>query len=189
MYISIAAVTAAYGCALTAPHFFSNAKKSKQKRLTPASGPSLRLGVPSLRHPSVGHRLRLASLHLLSMTAAAPHRATRSPRMNNYAQPPDGACGSRSRSKAAGELTLGLLSRHGGRGGLPADLFIDWSAISCRSEPARDGDVSGDEQAGCAGLIASRLAPTVDLRCMQVLRSTMDIVGASRLRAAFRRKT
>jgi hypothetical protein len=52
VYISVSAVTAACGFALTATHFFSNAKKSKQKRLAPASGPSLGLGVPSLRHPS-----------------------------------------------------------------------------------------------------------------------------------------
>ncbi|CAI8865196.1 hypothetical protein EMIT0P176_350012 [Pseudomonas sp. IT-P176] len=37
-------------------------------------------------------------------------------RMHTFAQPADGAGGSR----AAGELTLGLLSGKGGRGGLPA---------------------------------------------------------------------
>ncbi len=39
MYISISAVTAADGFALTATHFFSNAKKSKQKRLAPSVRP------------------------------------------------------------------------------------------------------------------------------------------------------
>jgi len=52
VYISVSAVTAAYGSALTAGHFFTSAKKSNQKTLAPASGPSLGLGVPSLRHPS-----------------------------------------------------------------------------------------------------------------------------------------
>ena len=61
--------------------------KSKQKALPQHPAPSPRLGVPSLRHPSAGHRLRLASLHLLSMTAATPQRATRSPRMNASTQP------------------------------------------------------------------------------------------------------
>ena len=36
--------------------------KSTQKGLPQHPAPSLRLGVPSLRHPSAGHRLRLASL-------------------------------------------------------------------------------------------------------------------------------
>ncbi len=54
-YISIAAVTAAYGSALTAAHFWKSAK-SKQKRFAPPLGTSPRLGVPSLRHCSVGRR-------------------------------------------------------------------------------------------------------------------------------------
>ncbi|WP_238964297.1 hypothetical protein [Pseudomonas sp. AF32] len=43
-YISIAAVTAAGGFALTATYFFSDAKKSKQKRLAPPLGTSPRRG-------------------------------------------------------------------------------------------------------------------------------------------------
>jgi hypothetical protein len=38
------------------------------------------------------------------------------------------------------------------------------TATPCRSEPARDGGVSGDIDAGCDGPIASRLAPTGDRR-------------------------
>ncbi len=67
--------------------FLQAPKKGSKKRLPQHPAPSPRLGVPSLRHPSVGHRLRLASLHLLSMTAAAPQRATRSPRMHASTQP------------------------------------------------------------------------------------------------------
>ena len=37
-----------------------------------------------------GHRLRFASLHLLSMYAATPHGAARLPRMNTFARPADG---------------------------------------------------------------------------------------------------
>ncbi|EJN25356.1 hypothetical protein PMI35_04051, partial [Pseudomonas sp. GM78] len=62
-YISIPAVTATYGFALTATHFFyKRQKKVSKKTLAPASGPSLGLGVPSLRHSSGGIALRLASL-------------------------------------------------------------------------------------------------------------------------------
>ncbi|MBY8949583.1 hypothetical protein J1G35_27345, partial [Pseudomonas sp. SH10-3B] len=44
-YISVAAVTAAYGSALTAGHFWKSAK-SNQKRFAPTLGTSPRLGVP-----------------------------------------------------------------------------------------------------------------------------------------------
>jgi len=54
-YISVAAVTAAVGSALTAGHFWKSAK-SNQKRFAPTLGTSLRLGVPSLRLESVGRR-------------------------------------------------------------------------------------------------------------------------------------
>ena len=54
-YISVAAVTATYGSALTAGHFWKSAK-SNQKRFAPTLGTSPRLGVPSLRLWSVGRR-------------------------------------------------------------------------------------------------------------------------------------
>ncbi|MDT9631979.1 hypothetical protein F6S08_12150 [Pseudomonas sp. JV449] len=47
-YISVAAVTAAYGSALTAGHFWKSAK-SNQKRFAPPLGTSPRLGVPVIR--------------------------------------------------------------------------------------------------------------------------------------------
>ncbi len=48
-YISVAAVTAAIGSALTAGHFWKSAK-SNQKRFAPPLGTSPRLGVPVIRH-------------------------------------------------------------------------------------------------------------------------------------------
>jgi hypothetical protein len=59
-------------------------------------------------------------------------RAT--PRMHTSTQPPEGAGG--SRSTAAGELTLGLLS------GEKQQLYAD---STCRSEPARDGGLKADQ--------------------------------------------
>ena len=54
--ISVAAVTATDGSALTAGHFWKESAKSNQKRSAPPLGTSPRLGVPSLRHCSVGRR-------------------------------------------------------------------------------------------------------------------------------------
>jgi hypothetical protein len=100
---------AAYGFALTATHFFSNAKKVSKKGSPQASGPSLRLGVPSLRYPSGGIALRLASLApTCDVFDCVERRCAPIPRMNTSTQPPEGA--GRSRSKAEGELTLGLMS-------------------------------------------------------------------------------
>ncbi|OPK11330.1 hypothetical protein BZ163_05045 [Pseudomonas sp. VI4.1] len=60
VYISVVAVTAAYGFALTASPFWQTPQK-EPKGLAPASGPSLRLGVPSLRYSSGDTALRSAS--------------------------------------------------------------------------------------------------------------------------------
>jgi hypothetical protein len=71
-------------------------------------GPSPGLGVPSLRHSSGGiasGRLRSTSSQCVRLCRAALRAH---PRMNTSTQPSEGAGGSRSR--AAGELTLGLLS-------------------------------------------------------------------------------
>ena len=78
VYISVAAVTAAGGFALTATHFFyKRLKKVSKKTLAPASGPSPRLGVPSLRHSSGGTALRFASLHLHAACSTASNGAAR----------------------------------------------------------------------------------------------------------------
>jgi len=74
--ISVSAVTAACGFALTARHFFQTPKKYP-KRLAPAYGTSLRLGVPSLRYSSGGIAYGLLRDDLLSMCAASPHGASR----------------------------------------------------------------------------------------------------------------
>ncbi|TWR53947.1 hypothetical protein FIV41_23080 [Pseudomonas marginalis] len=54
-YISVAAVTAAIGSALTAGHFWKE-PKSNQKALAPPLGTSPRLGMPERRLESVGRR-------------------------------------------------------------------------------------------------------------------------------------
>ncbi len=106
VYISVPAVTAAGGFALTATHFFDKRlKKVSKKTLAPASGPSPRLGVPSLRHSSGGIALRLASLHLHAMGSTASNGATR--------QSPDEHLHSAFRwggwiKSSRGELTLDL---------------------------------------------------------------------------------
>ena len=100
---------------------FVKRHKRNQKVLPQHPAPSPRLGVPSLRHPSVGHRLRLASL--------APPLDDCGCAAARYALPPDeylhsAFCNgageskarsrSRSRSKATGELTLGLFNANPG---------------------------------------------------------------------------
>jgi hypothetical protein len=89
--------------------FFQTPKKSKQKKARPER-PAPRLGSAFLRSgihlgasPPVGFASTSSRCVRLRRTAL---RA--SPQMNTSTQPTDGAGGSRSR--AAGELTLGLLS-------------------------------------------------------------------------------
>ena len=54
------------------------ANAPKEAKVSPqASGPSPRLGVPSLRYPSGGIALRFASLHLHAMCSTAPNGAVR----------------------------------------------------------------------------------------------------------------
>jgi hypothetical protein len=104
-YISIAAVTAAYGFALTASPFFKRQKGTK--RLAPYVRPLAKARgsfVPAFIRghcPPVCFATTYMQRVRLRRTAL---RAT--PRMNTSTQPADGAGG----SKAAGELTLGLLS-------------------------------------------------------------------------------
>ena len=96
-----------YGFALTATHFFSNAKKSKQKTLAPTFG--LLAGARGSFAPGSirAQRLRFASLHLLSLCLASPNgRCAPTP----GSIPPLSLPTSPYRSKAAAELTLILLS-------------------------------------------------------------------------------
>ena len=94
--------------------FFQTPKKSKQKKARPER-PAPRLGSAFLRSgihlgasPPVGFASTYMQRVRLRRTAL---RAT--PRMNTSTQPPEGAGRSKARSKAAGELTLGLLSGEG----------------------------------------------------------------------------
>ncbi|SDT26822.1 hypothetical protein SAMN05216496_3834 [Pseudomonas sp. Z003-0.4C(8344-21)] len=100
--ISVAAVTASYGFALTATHFFSNAKKSKQKTLAPAFGPrrlgSLRSGI------APGAAATVCCAAPPSAVSGCARRSLRShARINPSTQPSDVAGGSRSKAL---ELTL-----------------------------------------------------------------------------------
>ncbi|SDS78042.1 hypothetical protein SAMN05216579_1609 [Pseudomonas granadensis] len=103
-YISVAAVTASYGFALTATHFFSNAKKSKQKTLAPTYGPrklgSLRSGID----PGAAATVCFAAPP--SAVSGCARRSLRSHAwINPSAQPSDVAGESKARSRAR-ELTL-----------------------------------------------------------------------------------
>ena len=85
-------------------------------------------------------------------------RAT--PRMNTSTQPPEGAGG--SRSKAAGELTLGLMSGE--------ERVVVRRCALCRSEPARD------ERQGNAGIQEARVI--VDDHRRNAARSRLAPTGA-----------
>jgi len=63
-------------------------------------------------------------------------------------------------------------------------LRFVYPRIPCGSGLARDGGVSGNKGVGCAGLIASRLAPTVVPGCHKDLCTTKPPVGASLLAMA-----
>ena len=93
--ISVAAVTASYGFALTASPFFKRRNagpaKRNQKAFAPAYGTSLRLSVPSLRCPSGG-----IAYGLLRCTSSRCMRLRRTalrayPLMNTSARPAEGA--------------------------------------------------------------------------------------------------
>ena len=56
--------------------------------------------------------------------------------------------------------------------------------INCGSEPARDGGVSADINAGCAGFIASKLAPTMFEGVLRFRVRHRSTVGASLLAMA-----
>ncbi|PTT79654.1 hypothetical protein DBR29_30550 [Pseudomonas sp. HMWF005] len=78
--ISVFLGGAAGGFALTATHFFDKRlKKVSKKRLAPAFGPLAKARGSFAPGSIRGHRLRFASLHLLSMYAASPHGAPRLP--------------------------------------------------------------------------------------------------------------
>ena len=111
LYISIPAVTAAGGFALTASPFFKRQKGTK--RLCPDVRPLAGARCSFVPAFIWGHRLRSASRRPpLDVCGSAARRCAPTPQMNASTQPADGAGRSkaRSRSRAAGELPLGLLS-------------------------------------------------------------------------------
>ena len=119
-YISVAAVTASYGFALTARHFFQTPKKYP-KRLAPTYGPrrlgSLRCGIDPGAAATVCFAAPPSAVYDFVVRSLRSH-----PRINPSTQPPDVAGEARSK---AGELTLGLVI----------------APLLCGS--ARDGFVSG----------------------------------------------
>ena len=107
VYISIAAVTAAYGFALTATHFCRRPKVSKTLRpsVRPLAKARCSLAPVLLRGPAaIGHPWP---------GAASPASMPGCPLRRTSTRPPEGA--GRSKSKAEGELTLGLMSGEGRR--------------------------------------------------------------------------
>ena len=115
--------------------FLQAPKKSKQKNARPKR-PAPRLGSAFLRSgihlgasPPVGFASTSSRCVRLRRTAL---RAC--PQMNTSTQPSEGA--GRSRSRAAGELTLGLLS------GEKRKVYAD---PPCGSELARDGGLTADQ--------------------------------------------
>jgi hypothetical protein len=109
-YISVSSVTAADGFALTATHFFDKrlkkvSKKTLAPNVPPLAGARGSFATVSIRGhcPPVCYATTYMQRVRLRRTAL---RAT--PRMNTSTQRPEGA--GESRSKAAGELTLGLWS-------------------------------------------------------------------------------
>ncbi|QAY82557.1 hypothetical protein CUN61_00635 [Pseudomonas arsenicoxydans] len=106
VYISVAAVTAAYGFALTATPFGKRPKGSKGLR--PGVRPLAKARCSFVPAFIWGHRLRSASRRPpLDVCGFAARRCAPTPQMNASTQPAEGA--GRSKSKA-GELPLGLLS-------------------------------------------------------------------------------
>jgi hypothetical protein len=105
-YISVAAVTATYGFALTARHFWQTPQKYP-KGLAPSVRPLAPVSIWGHR-PTVGFASTYMRWVRLRRTALRAN-----PQMNTCAQPPEGA--GESRSKAAGELALDLLSGEGQR--------------------------------------------------------------------------
>ncbi|AZD20193.1 hypothetical protein C4K24_0871 [Pseudomonas chlororaphis subsp. aurantiaca] len=103
VYISIPAVTATYGSALTAGHFFSNAGMPAQQKVTKKRLP-LRTAFAALRFPRSGvHQGASTPVGFASTSIRCPRLrrgALRAiPLMNTGTKPPDGAGGSKAKAK------------------------------------------------------------------------------------------
>ena len=107
-YISVAAVTAAYGFALTASPFCQTTQK-EPKSLAPYVRPLAEARGSFAPAFIRGHRPPVGFAGTYMRCVRLRRTALRAnPRINTSTQPAEGAGG--SRSKAAGELTLGLMS-------------------------------------------------------------------------------
>ncbi|QXI24400.1 hypothetical protein HU724_008980 [Pseudomonas iranensis] len=131
--ISVAAVMAAGGFALTATHFFyKRLKKVSKKTLAPTFGPrklgSLRSGIDPGAAATVCFAAPPSAVYDCVVRSLRSHA-----RINPSTQPSDVAGGSKARSKA---LELTLIVEWGGfaAGSCAALLFA-----FCGSEPAREG--------------------------------------------------
>ncbi len=124
--------------------------ESNQSAFAPPLGTSLRLGVPSLRHCSVGPPRRAIHLPSAATSASMP----RCPLRNTCVRPA-WLTGRRDQRPARGGLTAGLV--------LGETAFLLWERLARES----GGSVCSD--VGCAGVIASRLAPTGFLCRVQML--------------------
>ncbi|CAI8922197.1 hypothetical protein EMIT0194P_30304 [Pseudomonas serbica] len=63
------------------------------------------------------------------------------------------------------EFSCGFHKRTGEAYASPPREFYKTLQIYCGSEPARESGMTISIDAGCDGLIASRLAPTLGIRC------------------------
>jgi hypothetical protein len=153
--ISVASGVAAGGFAFTASHFCRRPKVTKT--LGPGVRPSLRLGfLRSGIHPGASPTVCFAAPPLDAFGFAK--RSLRShPRINPSTQPAEGA----SRSRAAAELALILLSG----AALPHAVHTNQN---CRPSPARDGGLRADQsppehtQLNCGSWLASEGGLTAD---------------------------
>ncbi|VVN77432.1 hypothetical protein PS726_00813 [Pseudomonas fluorescens] len=142
--------------------FLQAPKKSKQKNARPER-PAPRQGSGFLRsgiHPGALPSGRLRATYMqwvrLRRTALRAH-----PRMNTSTQPAEGAGGSRSR--AAGELTLGLLSGEERRGGACCCVFAflwerAWSGRRSDDDGLPADSILTGERTPRSGRPAGRLA-------------------------------
>ena len=162
-YISVAAVTAAGGFALTASPFCQTTQKEPKslalyvRPLAKARGSFAPAFIRGHRPPVgfAGTYMRCVRLRRTALRA--------NPRINASTQPAEGAGG--SRSKAAGELTLGLMS--GEKQRVYADLL--WERACSRRRPD-----SRTEFGGCTSTLWERACPrrrpasrSISFRCTQ----------------------
>lgn len=159
------------------------ANAPKEAKVSPqASGPSPRLGVPSLRYPSGGIALRFAALHLHAMGSTASNGAAR--------QSPDGHLHSASRRggwikikscrRATARPVEWWKSARGGRCSL-------WERACSRRRPVRRPTSSGCTPIHSVGArLAREDGLTADLSLPDVPQSKLWERACSRWRPASR---